>query len=105
MSWRTEELLWKLFFGVLALGIIGVIVWSIIVAVKGPWYGEGTVVDKGYSGSYIMSCGKSCFTSIPECYRLKVVEYNGDEHEGCVSSRVWENAMLGHHIAITPDYH
>ncbi len=79
--------------------------WCIWLAFQGPWYGEGTVLTKSYSGSYIMYCGKGCFTSVPECHRLKVVERNGDEHEGCVSPRVWDDAMLGHHISITPQYH
>lgn len=91
--------------GILTAIAVGIIIWSIVLVVQGPWYGSGTVVDKSYSGSYISYCGKGCFTTIPECYRLKVVEDNGDEHTGCVSPRVWEDAMLDHYINITPQYH
>jgi hypothetical protein len=72
-----------------------------------PWYGEGTVKDKSFSDSYttVTMSGKiPITTTYPSCWRLKVVEYNGDEHEGCVSARVWDDAVIGRHIKLTPEY-
>lgn len=94
--------------GILSAAAVGLIVWCLVLVIQGPWYGSGTVTDKTYRGSYvsIMSCGKAtCPYTVPECYRLTVREHNGDEHTGCVSPRVWEDAMLDHHINLTPQYH
>lgn len=71
------------------------------------WYGSGTVVDKSFRDSYttIVMSGKSPIPiTHPACWELTVVENNGDSHTGCVSSRVWDDAMLGHYINITPEY-
>lgn len=69
----------------------------------GTWYGKGTVTEKEHRGSYISYCGKGCFYTVPECYRLTVREYNGDEHSGCVRAKVWEDTAVGRQITLTED--
>ena len=54
------------------------------------WYGEGTVAHK---------------LEYTDCYYLKIYDEKNLPHETCVSEDVWRNAMLGHHINITKEYH
>jgi hypothetical protein len=91
-------------FVLIGAGTVFIIGLCIYLMIQGPWYGEGTVTEKSHSDSYLSYCGKGCFIRKPECHRLKIVEYNGNEHTRCVSRSVWEDAMLGHHIAITKEY-
>lgn len=85
--------------------LVGVFVLS---GCEAPWYGTGTVIEKIYvdtESSYIF-CGNKTMCPIPSsnCWRLTVVEKNGEEHVGCVTQRVWNDAMLGHKITITEEY-
>ncbi|QFG10208.1 hypothetical protein PBI_EGAD_66 [Arthrobacter phage Egad] len=74
-----------------------------VTSCSGSWYGTGVVTDKTHRGAYISYCGKSCFYTVPECYRLTVREYNGDEHTGCVRAKVWEDTAVGRSIVLTKE--
>lgn len=106
MDWVDKLIGWVI--GIFCGGLLILLGWCIVQMMQGPWYGEGTVAGKEYHASYVtlINCGKSALCPItqPECNWLKVVEKNGDVHEGCVSQRVWEDAMLGHHIRLTKEY-
>ncbi|QFG09358.1 hypothetical protein SEA_SLOOPYJOE_66 [Arthrobacter phage Sloopyjoe] len=95
-----------IFFGAVTAAAVGLIVWCVVLVIQGPWYGTGTVVDKTYRGSYvsIMSCGKTtCPYTVPECYRLTVREYNGDEHTECVRPKFWEDTVVGKTVTLTKE--
>lgn len=54
------------------------------------WYGTGTVVHKiAYS----------------DCYHLKIYDEKNVEHAMCASEHVWNDALEGHKITITEEYH
>lgn len=88
--------------------------WSIICVLFGmffiagcgsTWYGEGNVVGKTTLEN-VVSCddGDICSPMGKYCHYLKIVDKYDKVHEGCVSERVWNDAMLDHHIEITKEY-
>jgi hypothetical protein len=38
------------------------------------------------------------------CFRLVILDKNYDKHQRCVSERVYNDAMLDHHINLTKEY-
>ncbi len=40
-----------------------------------------------------------------DCNQLVIVDKDYDKHDRCVSDRVFQNAMLGHQITLTEEYH
>jgi hypothetical protein len=99
---------WQVWPKRIFLGMLLAFIFLALTACSDKWYGTGTVVDKSFRDSYttiVMSGKVPVPITNPSCWRLKVVEHNGKEHEGCVSSRVWDDAMLGHQITLTEQYH
>ncbi len=70
------------------------------------WLGTGHVIDKNYlPAGYRPVTWDTKNQWLPECYELVVREQGTkDIHKGCVSERVWNDAMLDHQITLTKDY-
>ncbi|AXH44610.1 hypothetical protein SEA_MEDIUMFRY_64 [Arthrobacter phage MediumFry] len=67
---------------------------------------SGIVVEKEHDTSgYEWNSKKKEWVYTPECFELDIVDKYKTEHELCVSERVWNDAMLDHHINITEEYH
>lgn len=77
-----------------------------IAGCSATWYGTGHVVDKNYMpAGYRPVTWDTKNQWLPECYEL-VVREQGTKNiqKGCVSERVWNDAMLDHQITLTKDY-
>lgn len=67
---------------------------------------SGTVMEKEYSPSGSKyNWSKNKWETKSECYELDIVDAYNKEHELCVSEQVFDDAMLGHYINITKEYH
>lgn len=87
------------------LGLLSAITVIALTACGGTWYGEGTVVGKSYIDGTVITQGHHESPKFQgECFHLQIRDRYDEMQEGCVSERVWENAMIGHHIKITEDY-
>lgn len=70
------------------------------------WLGTGVVMDKTYkpAGYQTVSWSKENQWQ-GECYELIIKEKGTNQlHTGCVSERVWKDAMYDHQITLTKDY-
>jgi hypothetical protein len=70
------------------------------------WYGTGIVKGKStIDNEVVITCGtQSCPSFKDYCLYLKIEDKRGVDHEGCVSERVWDDAMIDHQITITKEY-
>lgn len=86
---------------------ITVFIGMFFIAGCGPtWYGTGNVVDKNYLPAGYQTVSWSDKNQWrDECFEL-VIRVDGTKniHKGCVSERVWNDAMIDHEITITKDY-
>ena len=77
-----------------------------IAGCASTWYGTGIVMDKSYkpAGYQPVSWSKENQWQ-GECYELIIKEKGTNQlHTGCVSERVWQDAMYDHQITLTQEY-
>ncbi|QFP95459.1 hypothetical protein SEA_MAKAI_67 [Arthrobacter phage Makai] len=88
--------------------------WSVICVLFGMFFIAGCgfqpitgqVVEKEHdAGGYQWDKKKSQYVYEEECFELDIIVDGGSEEEVCVSERVWEDAMEGHQITLTEEYH
>ncbi|QFG13676.1 hypothetical protein PBI_SHEPARD_69 [Arthrobacter phage Shepard] len=70
------------------------------------WTGTGIVVDKNhYNAGYRSVTWSNENQWQDECFELVIRDNKNKKLEkGCVSERVWNDAMLDHQITISEDY-
>lgn len=67
---------------------------------------SGHVVEKEHdTPGYEWDSKKKAWKYVEECYELDIVDKYNQEHEVCVSERVWNDAMEDHAINLTEEYH
>lgn len=77
-----------------------------IAGCASTWLGTGIVMDKSYkpAGYQPVSWSKENQWQ-GECYELIIKEKGTNQlHTGCVSERVWKDAMYDHQITLTQEY-
>jgi hypothetical protein len=68
------------------------------------WYGTGIVESKTYHEAGYRPVSWSQKNEWQgECFELTIRDKK-ERHKGCVSERVWNDAMLDHSITITKEY-
>lgn len=72
-----------------------------------PYPVKGIVVEKEHERSHAKYDKKTnTWKRTKECHELDIYEHDaGDAVELCVSERVFNDAMLGHEITLTEEYH
>ena len=102
MKAKTKKRLKRDIFTIIAT-LIGMI---FIAGCTSTWLGTGIVVDKNqYDAGYRPVSWSKENQWQPECYELVIRDNKTKKLEkGCVSERVWNDAMLDHQITLTESY-
>jgi len=65
------------------------------------WLGSGIVKSKT-SGRVLVTVKPVIYK---DCFQLVILDEDYEKHSLCVSERVFDDAMVDHHINLTKEYH